>query len=387
MKVSEVCNLCKDYFNGFEQIAKYKKDNPNNPRVSLLALKILSYFILPFSLSIAGVYACASLYGRITKKKDLSPNDKKVQEVSKEKLGEPVTKQNQDPALPAKGEEDPSTKIVDESLPSPSAQEQNVTPPSGSLKEKPAQNTDPDKLVDDQEIEKYLTISVNEWLDIRGNTWLTHSNFRPYISYLGRKYPELFVGVQRPDYKLEGDPDPYDNDKGYSINHAILADGHFNGPCSHQNNKSNTPPWNLVMCSGKTILLYPLHVSGNHWTLVVVDRVRRSIEYYDSKMDYGNHVEIIANFKELAKELSEKDPGKIPYRFESKIKKQLQPDGYQCGIWTLYFLEERLKNPEVNFNQLDVEQAQKMIADYRVSVMKRTVSEHIFAGRKRKKGL
>jgi len=200
--------------------------------------------------------------------------------------------------------------------------------------------------------------------------------FRKFL--IGSKHPELFVDFKAPTYCLEGESDPYRSE--YSINHAIVSDGHFNGPCSHRYNKFGSIPWDPALCSGKTILAYPLLVDMNHWTLVVVDRVKRSIEYYDSKMNYGENPGpsgIVSNFEKLAKELAEKDPGKSPYRFERKIEKKLQPDRYQCGPWILYFLEERLKNPEVNFNRLKITFAQKMIAEYRIKVMKRSVSECI----------
>ncbi len=75
----------------------------------------------------------------------------------------------------------------------------------------------------------------------------------------------------------------------------------------------------------------------------------------------------MSHFKNLAQTLT--DSGKNPYKFVCKIEKCLQPDSYQCGPWLLYFLEERLKNPDINFNELDAKQSQKMIANYRVEMM------------------
>lgn len=53
------------------------------------------------------------------------------------------------------------------------------------------------------------------------------------------------------------------------------------------------------------------------------------------------------------------------------IKKELQPDNYQCGPWALYLLQERATNPEVDFNDLDIAEAQNMIADYRLKVVEK----------------
>ena len=119
----------------------------------------------------------------------------------------------------------------------------------------------------------------------------------------------------------------------------------------------------------KQFLAYPLHVTNNHWTLVIIDQEKRTVEYYDSKKNYGNYEEIVKTLKELARSLSTKDPGQSPYQFFSKISKNLQPDSYQCGPWALYFLKNRLENPSVDFNKLDIEEAQDMIAKFRIEVM------------------
>lgn len=121
---------------------------------------------------------------------------------------------------------------------------------------------------------------------------------------------------------------------------------------------------------------YSLNVPWKHWTLVFVDRQKRTIEFYDSKKDYGNHHEIKKRLKKLAHDLSLKDPGAQPYKFSAKIKKSLQPDSYQCGIWILYFLTERLKNPDVDFNQLDFENAQTMIKNFRIHVMAQLIEDY-----------
>ena len=39
----------------------------------------------------------------------------------------------------------------------------------------------------------------------------------------------------------------------------------------------------------------------------------------------------------------------------------------------LYFLEKRLENPEVDFNQLDVKEAQNLIKEYRIKVMEKLI--------------
>lgn len=122
--------------------------------------------------------------------------------------------------------------------------------------------------------------------------------------------------------------------------------------------------------AGKTIFAYPFMVSQNHWTLILIDRERRTVEYYDSKKNYGNHAEIVAYFNQFVVRLTSWDPG-VPYQFIPKIKIKLQPDTFQCGPWTTYFLEERLKNPDFDFNSLDIAQSQKTIAEYRMKILSR----------------
>lgn len=119
---------------------------------------------------------------------------------------------------------------------------------------------------------------------------------------------------------------------------------------------------------------YPfcLQVASNHWTLVYINRTMRTIEYYDSKVKYGGneHQQIIKELKRIGNVLSQETPGE-PFTLQLKITKCLQPDSYQCGIWVLYFLENILKNPGVDFNHL-VNPSQ-VIAEFRIEVMHRLI--------------
>ncbi len=186
-------------------------------------------------------------------------------------------------------------------------------------------------------------------LDIRGETWLDNAHLHLYIKYLGWKHPNLFAGLV-PPYTFE------------NLEEAILLDGHLDGNNCHHAELG-------LDCKDKTILAIPLHVTENHWTLVLVDRQKRTLEYYDSMKNYGNYDQIIKVLKNVTKVLTEKDPDEVPYQLDYKIKKRLQQDGFQCGVWILYFLENRLQDPNVNFNELDTEKAQEMIAYYRLRVM------------------
>jgi hypothetical protein len=110
-----------------------------------------------------------------------------------------------------------------------------------------------------------------------------------------------------------------------------------------------------------------LNLSG-HWTLVYIDRENRTIEYYDSKiMNSKDHAKILQKLNTIAKRLSQQEPGK-PYEVKDKIHKVLQNDGYQCGLWVLFFLEGRLIDPKFDFNTLDIKEAQELIKKYRQKV-------------------
>lgn len=185
---------------------------------------------------------------------------------------------------------------------------------------------------------------IPSYLDIRGSESLSNFHLYVYFLILSSKNPELYIpfGAIFELSHIENDV----------IKNAIDIEN-----------------------SEKHFFAYHLNVSGNHWALVFVDRQKRTIEYYDSKKNCGNHDEIINRLTRLSRDLTEKNPGGRPYELIAKIENSIQPDGHQCGPWTLYFLEERLNNPHVDFNQLDFKKAQEMIKNYRLHVMVSIIEE------------
>lgn len=88
----------------------------------------------------------------------------------------------------------------------------------------------------------------------------------------------------------------------------------------------------------------------DHWTLVYVDRERHTIEYYDSLFQYAGYKKIIIALTAIGEKLSENGPA---FSIIPKINEPLQSRfSLDCGLYVAYFLEERLKNPDVNFNAL-----------------------------------
>ena len=116
---------------------------------------------------------------------------------------------------------------------------------------------------------------------------------------------------------------------------------------------------------------FVIHVTGNHWTLVYINRSKRTIEYYDSKINYGGseYPKIVNELTRIAAVLTEEEPGVKPFKLELKITTVLQPDSFQCGIWVLYFLDKIFNNPNLDFNNLI--EPEKIIAKYRIEVINR----------------
>lgn len=110
----------------------------------------------------------------------------------------------------------------------------------------------------------------------------------------------------------------------------------------------------------------------SHHTFVYVCTNTRTIEFYDSKVNYAGD-QMKSLLEELRKTIDQHNPGSTPYRVVHKIKKELQPDSYQCGCWVLYFFENRLNNPSIDFNELDIKDSQTMIADFRLKIMDRLI--------------
>ncbi|MCB1181536.1 MAG: hypothetical protein KDK55_05915 [Chlamydiia bacterium] len=196
------------------------------------------------------------------------------------------------------------------------------------------------------ELPETLPKQIPSKQDIFKKKFLTATELNTYIAYLSTKYSGIFV--------------PNDIQLGYRANigfdNARLYTYIFEYlPSKISNlNKLNLPIY--------------LHVSNNHWTLIYIDREKRTVEYYDSFKNYGNHQEIVRTLGVIAEQLSEEEPHRPHYTVVLKMNKVLQSDGYQCGPWVLYFLENRLINSEVDFNQLDRIEAKELIKKHRIKI-------------------
>lgn len=237
----------------------------------------------------------------------------------------------------------PTVPLVESQSPTQTASE-NKDPAKEKRYKEDLERVDAILNLGDKPIE--LPDVIPEILDYRGTKLMQASDLNKYGRLLSFKYPELFVA----------------NNFGYNVDQSTPGHPLIGESIEHDLRKKKI--------GDKKFLSYPLYVNNNHWTLVFIDREKRTIEYYDSMKNYGNQDNKIGNyFTEFAKVLSEKDPGEKPYTFISKINKHIQNDGYQCAPWSAYFLEKRLENPDIDFNRLDVtldvNKAQDMIANFR----------------------
>lgn len=236
---------------------------------------------------------------------------------------------------------------------------------SGDQVDKLAQSSDVFKKIETIQTTDYSKVEFEDNKlsspNIQGTKWLSNLHINSFIMDMMDEYPKLFRHSQ---YFV---PHFYDVENKQFFFDTVIK--RFDESYSKQN--SNDPH--------ESIFAYPLFVSGSNvgtsYCLVIVDHGKKTVEYYDSKKNYGDHENIVSCLTELTNTLSEHD--KVlnkNYTFVKKITTSLQPDTYQSGVWVCYFLEQRLKNPDFNFNQLDVEKAQKQIAKFRSYVMDKLVA-------------
>ena len=98
-----------------------------------------------------------------------------------------------------------------------------------------------------------------------------------------------------------------------------------------------------------------IHSCKNHWTLACIDNTKKRVEYYDSKKNYDAKAPYIL-------QQAAEDWG---FSFIAKVKKNLQPDSFQCGVWSCVFLKNRVEDSEYDPNKVDGERAQRMVENFR----------------------
>lgn len=178
--------------------------------------------------------------------------------------------------------------------------------------------------------------------DISTKSWFRTDHISFYMNFLAKqpgnenilfdfieegKKPDIFQKISR-FFQWNGD------------NFSHMLKEHFKG-MSYDDN------WNSVRGAA-----FVCNIKKRHWVLLYVCRETRSVEYYDSMKNYADPLKIEASLAEIAEQLTQQDPGE-PYQFSQKIREKLQTDAWNCGPWVLYFLKERLGNPNNDFNDLE----------------------------------
>lgn len=102
----------------------------------------------------------------------------------------------------------------------------------------------------------------------------------------------------------------------------------------------------------------------NHFGLIFIDNVKRTVSFFDSKYKYGNVESDEKALKKLANVLSAE--GSEPYTFVRAVTNQsLQRNSHECGVWVCWFLENCLSENPIDFNSLSGDEADRLIADFR----------------------
>jgi hypothetical protein len=181
---------------------------------------------------------------------------------------------------------------------------------------------------------------------IKERSWVGDEHIQKYIMYLETQYPKLFVPPIVYTRNIE---------ERATLKQRIIHDS-----CPEKVSGDTS----TAKAKEKTLFPYGFNGSSGHWSLVLVDKEKRTVEHYDSLCAHA----LKKTLEDIAQTLSQKDPGETPYRFISATKKAVQSDGYQCGVWTVWFLEQRLENPDFDASSIDVNKMKTDILAFRNKV-------------------
>lgn len=121
---------------------------------------------------------------------------------------------------------------------------------------------------------------------------------------------------------------------------------------------------------------FTLYLSGSGWkhhTLVYIDCIKRTVEFYDNVVQSANHQKVTNTLSEVEKILSQRKPGDFPFKLECKITQPVLGNAHDCGAWAMYFVENRLKDPNIDFNGITPSEGKKMMRNHRELVTQRLV--------------
>ena len=85
---------------------------------------------------------------------------------------------------------------------------------------------------------------------------------------------------------------------------------------------------------GCEYVFVPVHVGGNHWTMLIISPARKTVEYFDS---FGHDGSVYTNaiMKYLGEELKEAGFDQDEWRVWSKAGSAVQMNGVDCGVFSV----------------------------------------------------
>lgn len=120
---------------------------------------------------------------------------------------------------------------------------------------------------------------------------------------------------------------------------------------------------------GKDVFAYPVYMQSNHWALVVVDRKKKTVEYYNSYASRPleeNALGVDEALAEVAATFGKEDG--VTYTIQKKVTKVLQQgvnNTNECGAFVCHFLEERLQNDQYDPNKEPEDITRRIATTYR----------------------
>jgi hypothetical protein len=205
-----------------------------------------------------------------------------------------------------------------------------------------ADASDAPKVLETADLKQQTANPLFEFIEFSATDWLhDDEHIIPYMYFIGKSHPELFT--PRKGRSIHSPSGPQ---KDWFLEDVL-------------NDVKKNPE--------KTIFAYPILVSTDHYTIAIVDKKTRTVEYFDPLYNYGWEDDNTVTDETLTSLAQKLDPNK-PYTFSRTLQeKAIQKGSYQCGVWILFFLDERLKEKPLNFDQeaKSGRDTTEMIAEYR----------------------
>ncbi|VWU51740.1 sentrin-specific protease 1, putative, partial [Hepatocystis sp. ex Piliocolobus tephrosceles] len=179
------------------------------------------------------------------------------------------------------------------------------------------------------------------------NNWLNDEVINFYLSIL-QEYNQ--DGEKRNQYNLP---------KIYTFSTFFYQSLSMNGSYNY-NKVSRWTKRKKVDIFTYDLILIPLHIGGNHWTLGAIDMKNKKIKLYDSlnkqNKNFFYHISQYVVDEMMDKKNIKMTLDDWQYDKEGKSEQGIpqQHNGYDCGVFTCMFAKCLSFNREFDFNQQDI---------------------------------